>query len=811
LRYLPSLVVFIVLCAGWVVTDRAQLRVLETEKRDAATRVLHSIQTQMDTFVSRTLRASRGLAAKIDSVSEVDQQTFESVIQTYNGPAKISRVELAPEFITKYVFPTAGNEAYIGKSPLRPPTPGSAPIVSEVERGFPLLSKIHADENGTVELQVRSEIREVLENKIVSNGVLHLVVKFDLVVADPIAELPADEVEFLSLVRQGGQPAPELPKDWDNVSAGFEPITYDMRYPPGDILLYAKPVNGWHPALAQTISHRLRNGLLALLLLLPVVLANWFAISRGTTRVDLSQSQQQMSSLLRTLPGAAFTYTNPANSELPSKNDKVRFLNPQSCKEIFGVEAEIAEANVSTLWDIIATPESTKRVSAALSESRKLLNVFDETWPVITPDGHSRWLQCRAHPTRLSDGSIQWSALILDNTEAIKSEIELEKQREVAYRAQKNETLGQLTGGVAHDFNNLLAAILANLELITLEKLSPMQRESLDAAIDASQRGADLTNNMLSFARQAPLTPEMLCLNDVVQAAQSLIERTLPATLTVSLKLDDSLNSVSADRGSTESALLNLILNARDAMDDQGLLTVTTTTVMLHHNEVNPELSELSAGVYSVLSVSDTGPGIPTEHLQDIFEPFYTTKPPGKGSGLGLSMIMGFIQQSGGAITVENNYEKGTTISLYFPAVNSQQSVPASLTTATVATASDARILFAEDESAVRNALTQILSNSGYQVTSVSSGDEALAVFTDDKTYFDLLITDIVMHGNLQGPELCAAVKKLKPDLPVVFITGYTHHDLTESEEMVVNKPVKRSELIKAIEMALKRKQLQLS
>ena len=811
MRYLPSLVVFIVLCAGWVITDHAHLKKLETEKRDAASRILRSIQTQIDTNIAQTLRASRGLAAKIDRAFEIDQPAFESFIQNnYSGPANISRVELAPGFVTQYVYPMAGNESYIGSSPLRASPTEESQLVSDVKRGFPSLSKIQVDSYGAAELQVRSEIREVIEQKVVSNGLLHLVVEFDLVVDDPIEELPAGEIEFLFLVRAPGEPSPELPQDWSIAPVGFEPISYNMRYPPGDILLYAKSVNGWRPALSETINHRLRNGLFSLLLLLPVVLANWFAISRGYTRVDLSQTRQQMSGLLRTLPGAAFTYTNPPNSELPSKKDEVRFLNPKSCMEIFGVEANIAEANVSTLWEIIESPEIANRVARALSASKKLLITFDETWPIITPEGESRWLQCRAHPTRLKNGSIQWSALVLDFTETVNRDIDLEEQRELAFRAQKHEAIGQLTGGVAHDFNNLLAAILANLELVLTQKLSPMQRESLNAAIDASQRGADLTSNMLSFAKQARLKPETFNLNDVVTTAQSLIERTLPATLSVSLNLNDSLNNVSVDRGSTESALLNLILNARDAMDDRGQLTISTSTVMIHENDVDPQLSELSAGVYTVLSVSDTGPGIPPEHLKYIFEPFYTTKAPGKGSGLGLSMIMGFMQQSGGAVVVE--CQNGTTISLYFPTVNSNHPSPFPQKEKTAVISTDARILFAEDESTVREALTRILSMSGYQVTSASSGDEALEIFRRDNAGFDLLITDFVMPGNLQGPDLSTAVRKLKPKFPVIFITGYAHkRKLTDSEDIWVEKPVKRTNLIEAIEVALKRKELQLS
>ena len=803
MRYLPSIVFFLVLCAVWVVADRSQLQVLETEKRNGATRILRNVQTQMDRYISRTLRASRKVAAQIDPGLQIDQQTFESVVEEfYDGPADLSRAELAPDFVTRYVYPLDGNSRYIGFSPLREPVNGRSRLVSDVERGFPLLAAINVDKNGSGELQVRSEIREVKAQKVISHGVLYMVVNFDLDVADPINELPEGDLDFLYLVRTAGEPEPDLPRDWESLPQDFEPATYNMRYPPGDIFLFAKPVNGWRAEFSQTVSHRMRYTLLALSLLLPIVAANWFAISRGTTRVDLSKTRQQMRGLLKTLPGAAFTYTSRSSSELGSDKDSVRFLNPKSCMEIFGVDSRIAEANVSTLWDIIETTESKQKLSTALLASMQFLETFDYTWPIITPDGQKKWLHCRAYPTRLQNGSTQWSALVLDNTEAIKSEIELEEQREVAFRAQKLESIGQLTGGVAHDFNNLLAVILANLEMVSRQKLTEIQKECLEDAINATEMGADLTSNMLSFAKQAPLTPEIISLNDVVKAAGTLLARTLPASVRVRYELDDEISHVSADRGSTESALLNLVLNSKDAMENQGTLTVSTSTVMIHDNEIDPHLSELAAGSYSVLSVSDTGSGVSPEHLEHIFEPFYTTKAPGKGSGLGLSMIMGFIQQSGGAVKVVTEKNKGTTISLYFPAVslNTRSNGNQNHSIAT-----GGRVLFAEDNPSVRSALMRILNDCGYEVVPTSSGDEALQVFKNENARFDLLITDMVMPGQLQGPALAGAIREIKPGFAVIFISGYSDARIhTLSNYIQVKKPVKSAELINAIELVKK-------
>ena len=389
---------------------------------------------------------------------------------------------------------------------------------------------------------------------------------------------------------------------------------------------------------------------------------------------------------------------------------------------------------------------------------------------------------------------------------------EQEQNREQAERASKLSAIGHLTGGVAHDFNNLLAVILGNLELIKDEE----KRESIDrlanSAIAATIRGADLTRNMLAFARKSRLLPEVLELNVVVTEARNWIGRTLPTTVLVETRLADGLWKVSADRSSTESAILNLILNARDAMKGRGRLTIETANTQIAAGEIDGPDGAISPGRYVMLAVSDTGPGIPPEIRDQVFEPFFTTKAPGEGTGMGLSMVLGFMRQSGGTVKLDSELGMGTVFRLYFPAT-----MDPACDTGTGADESAGprvpegiHILLAEDEAAVRNVLEKILTRAGYRVTAVESGDAALEAFTTSED-FTLLLTDIVMPGRLQGMALAAELRKRRPDLPVVFMSGYADVTLGQesgmrAEDRRLTKPVQRSDLLAAIRDALHRR-----
>lgn len=376
-------------------------------------------------------------------------------------------------------------------------------------------------------------------------------------------------------------------------------------------------------------------------------------------------------------------------------------------------------------------------------------------------------------------------------------------------RSQKVEAIGNLTGGVAHDFNNLLAVILGNLELA---KEDPANAEELlDQAILATLKGADLTKSMLSFARRAPLAPAVLDLNQIVLQTKNWAARTLPSSIGVETSLLAGLWPVMADRSSTESALLNLFLNARDAMPDGGRLTIETANLRVDEDYIEQRREDLELGRYVMLAVSDTGNGIGAEIVERIFDPFFTTKEPGKGTGLGLSMIQGFMKQSGGTVRVYSEPGYGSTFKLFFPAHGrSEDREPLKSDEIQDLGAGEGQVvLVAEDEAEVMLVLEKVLKGAGYTVISAMSGDAALGAFQAAEKV-DVVLTDIVMPGVLQGPGLVQALRQIDPNIPAVFMSGYASEATVHGNGLLPNdirlmKPVSRRNLLAAVKQALAR------
>ncbi|MDJ0824974.1 MAG: ATP-binding protein [Rhodobacter sp.] len=398
---------------------------------------------------------------------------------------------------------------------------------------------------------------------------------------------------------------------------------------------------------------------------------------------------------------------------------------------------------------------------------------------------------------------------IIDITERKRSERQRFDLETRLAQAQKLETVGQMTGGVAHDFNNLLNVVLGNLELLHDEVADAELKSWIDAAISATIRGADLTQKMLSFARRAHLDPSVLDLTEIVQETGNWMARTLPATIMVKTELAPDLWPVEADRASTESSLLNLIVNARDAMPDGGILTIeTANSPFLEHPE-DARLRDLPPGNYAMLAVSDTGIGIQKANTERVFEPFFTTKRPGEGSGLGLSMVHGFMKQSGGAAVIYSEPGQGTTVKLYFPVpvgAGARGTTETAVRDAAVVHR-PARVLMAEDQVEVMDVMMRVLRTAGYAVTPAASGDAAKKLFLAEGP-FDLLITDIVMPGRLQGPALARELREIAPELPVVFMSGYAreaamHGNGLREEDIRLMKPVTRAKLLGAVREAL--------
>jgi CheY-like chemotaxis protein len=364
--------------------------------------------------------------------------------------------------------------------------------------------------------------------------------------------------------------------------------------------------------------------------------------------------------------------------------------------------------------------------------------------------------------------------------------------------------MGQLTGGIAHDFNNLLTVVMANLELAK----SRLPADSdvgarIERAMWGADRGAALTQQLLAFARKQTLMPVPIDLSAMLPDMASLLRRTLGEHIEVRTVDAAGLWPAMADPAQVESALLNLSLNARDAMPGGGRLTIELANKVLDTDYARQH-AEVVPGDYVMLAVSDTGTGMAPQTLVRVFEPFFTTKDEGRGTGLGLAMVHGFVKQSGGHINIYSEVSEGTTVRLYLP-----RAVGAALPVLRSGAPADlprgaATILVVEDDSAVREACVAILRDLGYRVLEATDGPEALRVFGDNDGKVDLLLTDVVLSGRMKGNEVADRLKEVRPDLRVLFMSGYTenaivHHGRLDDGVHLIGKPFHREQIARKV------------
>lgn len=374
-------------------------------------------------------------------------------------------------------------------------------------------------------------------------------------------------------------------------------------------------------------------------------------------------------------------------------------------------------------------------------------------------------------------------------------------------QAQKMEAVGQLTGGIAHDFNNLLTIILGNTEILE-EELSdlPHLQRLAKMSLDAADRGADLTSRLLAFSRTQALQPKVLDVAPLIQGMDGLLRRTLPENIDIEIVQSGGLWKIEADASQLESALLNLSVNARDAMPSGGSLIIEMANAMLDDDYAAKE-TDVTPGQHVVIVVTDTGTGMPPDVLTKVFEPFFTTKEVGKGSGLGLSMVFGFVKQSGGHIRVYSELGEGTAIKMYFPRSRTEPESTAIVSPGREVTGGTENILVVEDDGAVRAYVTAQLQSLGYNVIEARAATEAMQVL-HQTTEIDLLFTDVVMPGGMGGRELADAARKLRPNLKVLFTSGYTENSIVHQGRLdpgvkLLNKPYRREQLASKIREVL--------
>jgi signal transduction histidine kinase len=375
------------------------------------------------------------------------------------------------------------------------------------------------------------------------------------------------------------------------------------------------------------------------------------------------------------------------------------------------------------------------------------------------------------------------SELRLQNTlETLEQQVEertaqLRHNEEVLRQSQKMEAVGQLTGGIAHDFNNMLTGIIGSLELLR-RRLARGRTEDLDSLIDlgvtSANRAAGLTHRLLAFSRRQSLDSKPVQMNTLVASMGELLQRSINESIHLEMQLDEQLWVAEADPNQLESALLNLVLNARDAMPDGGKLLVKTSNQHLDIGFTEAH-SNLQPGDYIVLSVTDTGYGMPQSTINRAFDPFFTTKPIGQGTGLGLSMIYGFSKQSGGHVSIHSEVGKGTTVSLFLPRFSGELLQDTRVDTQHAPYARDGEtVLIVEDDPAVRVLVSAVLSELGYAFVEAGDADSAVPIL-DSGQRIDLLISDVGLPG-MNGRQLAEIGRQYRPDLKVLFITGYAEH-----------------------------------
>jgi two-component system, cell cycle sensor histidine kinase and response regulator CckA len=440
---------------------------------------------------------------------------------------------------------------------------------------------------------------------------------------------------------------------------------------------------------------------------------------------------------------------------------------------IFGY-AEADEPYAITWWEERVHPDDRPRVEATLEAAvAGNADSWSEEYHFLRADGTYAAVLDRCLIVRGIDGHpLRMIGCMADLTERRRLEDQLRQ-------SQKMEAVGRLAGGVAHDFNNVLTVVKSFSEFLLedLDKLDP-RRSDVEEIAKAADRAAALTRKLLAFSRKQVMRPEPLDLNSVVVGMEKMLQRLIGEDVHIATALDPELLPVEADPSSIEQAILNLAVNARDAMPDGGTLTIRTKNEALEKTDAG---WAIRPGRYAMLSVSDTGHGMDATTQARVFEPFFTTKPQGQGTGLGLAMVYGIVKQSGGHVWVESRPDQGTTFTAYLPQP-SEIEARAALRAAPRASgdphpggssAGGATILVVDDEEAVRSSARRALERAGYIVIPASDGADALRLFTEHDGAVDMVVTDVAMPG-LSGRDLVGRLKIMSPELPVLFVSGYT-------------------------------------
>ncbi len=514
------------------------------------------------------------------------------------------------------------------------------------------------------------------------------------------------------------------------------------------------------------------------------------AIERDRDKTQLRAAEDRYRTLVERLP--AITYVAELGAGGPW-----HYVSPQ-IESILGFSpAEWLSDPLNWLNHIHS--EDREIALAAETRFQKAQDLFQAEYRMFARDGRILWFRDEGVMLHKAAGdrALLMQGVLYDITEHKRLEEQLR-------HSQKLEAVGQLAGGVAHDFNNLLMVIQAHNERLRARLVSsdPASHKDAIEIERAVTRATALTQQLLAFSRRQVLQLKALDLNEVLTEVAKMLDRLIPASIELRIAPAASQNRVKADPGQIEQVILNLAVNARDAMPQGGRLTIETRNVELQETLAGSH-AQIPPGKYVVLTVSDTGVGMRGEIQAHIFEPFFTTKKPGKGTGLGLAIVYGVVKQTGGWITVKSEFENGTTFDIYFPQVQEEDAkskckskdepVSKRRTSPAPAARGTETILLVEDQDGIRDLVSEFLQKKGYTVLHAMDGNEALQIADEHKHPIDLLLTDVVMP-NLGGRELAHRLTQPRPQMKVLFMSGYPDHttwgsELVDDTAAVLQKP----------------------
>ena len=534
--------------------------------------------------------------------------------------------------------------------------------------------------------------------------------------------------------------------------------------------------------------------------------------ARKLTEMTILESEARFRSLAQSMPN--HVWTAGPDGRLDWFNDRVYAYSGSAPGMLDG-----------TGWVAMLHADDVETTAASWAEASRTGAPYEVEFRLRRHDGVYRWHIARAVPIRCPNGALErWIGTNTDIDDQKTAEaalahlaatleerveartVELLRTQDALRQSQKMESIGNLTGGVAHDFNNLLQVISGNMQLLSNDLAGNARAEQrLQNAMAGVARGSKLASQLLAFGRRQPLAPKVVNIGRLVRNMDDILRRALGEAIEVETIVAGGLWNTFIDPSNVENAILNLAINARDAMDGSGRLTIEAGNAFLD-DKYAANYSDVTAGQYVILAVTDTGVGMTREILDQVFEPFFTTKPEGKGTGLGLSMVYGFVKQSGGHINIYSEPGQGTTIKLYLPRSTQSEDRLVDIESGPITGGSET-ILVAEDDEAVRETVVALLSDLGYRVLKARDAQSALTVIESGMA-IDLLFTDVVMPGPMKSPELARQARERLPDISVLFTSGYTENSIVHSGRLdegveLLSKPYTREALARKIRYVL--------